>query len=371
MTKQMSKFPPSIVKEFILALRKNYTYNIRKNHYAIFGILWGIPVPLVTIGIGLYFTGLNPSLKNIISHITVYPLHPFFIFHPVMFGIVFGAMGTIREEKERQRLEFENNLMLINEELKRVNKKLQELDELKDNFLSMVSHELLTPLTTIQGYVTFLKECKPDCLSQRQIETLGIVAEETDHLKYLIEELMDLSKIKAGKFEVEFAPVNIVEVIEKVKNSFRPALENSKLALEDKITSGLPLALADANRMVQIFSNLLSNAIKFTPAGGRISISAQPIDKKLIFCIEDNGIGIAQEKIDRIFDRFYQADSSGKRRYGGCGLGLTITKSIIELHNGRIWVESKEGKGSKFFFELNKYSKNIEEKICLKNSVIS
>src|SRR3989338_6721593 len=148
----MIRFLPAIVKEFLAALGKARTYDIRKNHYAIFGIMWGLPIPIVIVSLGLYFSRIPINAANILRHIMDYPIHIIFLLHPVLFGIVFGAMGTVRDEKESSRLEFERNLLVINEEVKKANRKLQELDEMKDNFLSIVSHELLTPLTTIQGY---------------------------------------------------------------------------------------------------------------------------------------------------------------------------------------------------------------------------
>src|SRR3989338_3435032 len=205
----MSKLLPPIVREFFLALLKPYTYNVLKNGYAIFGILWGVPVPIVTTAIGLYFRGLPISIDNVISHVHAYPVYVFFFLHPILFGVVFGAMGTVREEKETQRVKFENSLLEMNEELKEANRKLKQLDELKDNFISMVSHELLAPLTTIQGYITFLKGCRRECFTEKQFSVLKVVEDEADYLKYMIEELMDLSRIKANKFAIHPVPTDI------------------------------------------------------------------------------------------------------------------------------------------------------------------
>lgn len=336
----------SISREFLRALGRGHTYNVFKNSYVIFGILWGIPVPIVTIGIGIYFSGVAPTVSNIISHVISYPIHIFFLLHPVLFAVVFGAMGTIRDEKERQRLEFESNLIKTNEELKK-------LDELKDSFVSMVSHELLSPVTTIQGYITFLK----GVVTEEQRESLEIAEEEADHLINLVEELMDLSKIEAGEFEVNPGPVDIGNVVNRIINRLKPAIEEKVLVIENRLPQELPAVLADEKRIIQVFTNLIGNAIKFTPSGGKISIYSKEMGNKLIFCVEDTGIGIPKENLNRIFDRFYQVDSTSRRRYGGCGLGLTITKRIIELHKGRIWAESEEGRGSRFCFELERYDK--------------
>lgn len=358
----MSKISIPIVKEFSRALKKGYTYNFKKNHYVIFGVLWGIPVPIVTIGIGIYFSKLSLSFNNILNHINNYPIYLFFLLHPVIFGVVFGAMGTIRDEKERQRVNFENSLLATNVELKEANKRLKELDELKDSFLSMVSHELLTPVTTIRGYVTFLIGRKSGPLTDKQKEALEITEEQAAHLIHLVEELMDLSKIQAGEFEVNLEPVDIKDIVSKVINSLKQSIEEKVITIENKLMEDIPHVLADERRISQVFSNLLGNAIKFTLSGGKIFIYSQEKEDKVEFCIEDTGIGIPKEKISRIFDRFYQVDSTTRRKYGGCGLGLTITKRIIELHNGRIWADSEAGKGSKFCFELERYDKSRKGK---------
>lgn len=349
-----------VVKEFLRALGQKHTYSIHKNWYCFFGILWGIPVPFVTIGIDLYSTSLSPSLFNIYQIIAKHPFHIFFILHPLLFGIVFGAMGTVRHNKEQKIEEFEKNLIDKNIELEGANKRLRELDKLKSNFLSLVSHELRTPLTTISGYITFLNTEKPGALNPTQKECLQISEESADYLNHLIEELLDLSKIEAGKFKINLANVDMRGVVDKAMASLQLFADEQGVTLENNLPKELPLVWADKERILQVVNNLLENAIKFNREGGKVFISAalSTQNDREVFCILDTGIGIPENLLDKIFDKFYQVDSSRKRRYGGCGLGLAISKNIIELHQGKIWVESKIGAGSKFFFELlthNKY----------------
>jgi signal transduction histidine kinase len=343
-----------VVKEFIKALGQIRTYSIHKNWYCFFGILWGIPIPIVTIGIDLYSTSLTPTILNIIGIINTHPFHFFFLLHPILFGIVFGAMGTVRYNKEQKIEEFEKNLIDKNTKLESANRRLREVDKLKSNFLSMVSHELRTPLTTIQGYITFLNTEKPGILNPAQKECLKISEETVVLLNNLIEELLDLSKIETGEFKVTLENTNMIEVFNKAIASLQFSARSKGVTLENNLPSKLPLVLADKQRILQLATNLIENAIKFNQEGGKVYISAstQNQNERVVFCIFDTGIGIPEDKLDKIFDKFYQVDSSGKRKYGGCGLGLAISKSIIELHGGRIWVESKVGKGSKFFFEL-------------------
>lgn len=311
-------------------------------------------MPIVTIGIDLYISGLNPTLENTAGLISNHPFHLFFLLHPLFFGIVFGAMGTVRHNKELEIEEFEKSLINKNLELESANKKLQELDKLKSNFLSLVSHELRTPLTTIQGYTTFLRTEKPGALNAAQREYLKVSEETADHLNRLIEELLDLSKIETGEFKVNLAAVNMLEAINKVTVSLKLLAEEKNITIENGLPENLPLVLADEKRITQVVTNLIENAIKFNHPKGKIYINTakNSQDNKVTFCIADTGIGIPEEELDKIFDKFYQVDSSEKRKYGGCGLGLAISKNIIRLHKGRIWAESKPDSGSKFFFEL-------------------
>lgn len=345
-----------VVKEFVRALGQKRTYSVRKNWYCFFGILWGLPIPFVTVAVDLYSKGLKLTLPCIIQIITEHPFHFFFLLHPLFFGIVFGAMGTVRHNKEQKIEESEKNLMNKNIELERANKKLSELDRLKSDFLSVVSHELRTPLTTISGYITFLRSEKAGTLNENQKDYLKISEGEADLLNRLIQELLDLSKIEAGEFKVNLAKVDMQEVIDKALAPLKFSADNQGIFLERKLPDSLPLVRADRERILQVITNLVENAIKFNQPGGKVLVSAESSeqDKKVIFSVQDTGIGIPEDKLGKIFDKFYQVDSSGKRKYGGCGLGLAISKSIITLHKGRLWAESEIGKGSKFFFELLK-----------------
>ncbi len=345
-----------VVKEFVSALWQWRTYNIFENWYCMFGILWGIPVPVVTIGITLHSSALPVTVSNIIRIIASDPFHLFFLLHPVFFGIVFGAMGTVRYNKEHKIKEFENSLIDKNAELAQKNAKLRELDKLKSNFLSMISHELRTPLTTIQGYITFLMTEKAGAVNKAQRECLEISSETADLLDRLIEDILDLSKIESGEFKVNLDAVDITKITDKAILSRKLFADNQDVTLENNLPRDLPLVRADRERILQVIINILENSIKFNRRGGKVAITSPGgLSGKVIFCISDTGIGIPGDKLERVFDKFYQIDSSGKRRYKGCGLGLAISKSIVELHNGKIWAESKVGEGSKFFIELSPF----------------
>lgn len=347
----------SVVKEFIKALGQKRTYDISKNWYCFFGILWGLPIPIVTVTIDLHASGLSLTLHNIIELTKVHPFQLFFILHPLFFAIVFGAMGTVKYDKEQEIEQFEKSILHKNKQLKEANKKLRELDKLKSNFLSMVSHELRTPLTTIQGYITFLKTEKAGTLNTAQKEYLKISEEEAELLNHLLEELLDLSRIERGKFKVNLAGINLQDVVTKAMVSLQILANKQKITVENNLPKNLSLVLADKEKILQVITNLLENALKFNQRKGKICIStvAGHENNKITFCISDTGIGIEKNKLNKIFDKFYQCDSLEKRRRGGFGLGLAISKSILELHHGKIWVESSIGVGSKFFFELIKF----------------
>lgn len=347
-----------VIQEFFDALGNKHTYNIRKNWYSLFGILWGVPIPIVTIGIDLYANSLAFNISNIINVIFTHPIHFFFILHPVIFGIVFGAMGSVRHNKDREIDEFKKSLIGKNEELEKINKKLQELDELKSNFLRMVSHELRTPLTTILGYISFLKTQKSGTLTKSQLESLNLSEEEAVRLDKLIQELLDLTKIGTGTFKVNLQNTDIKQVVNRAIKSLQPLAEKKRIKLNNKLPDKLPPVLADKDKIFQVIANLINNGIKFNTPGGEVSISSEDsVDKKVNLCISDTGIGIERDKLDKIFDKFYQVDSAGKRKYGGCGLGLAISRNIVKLHMSSIWVKSDIGMGSKFFFELQKFNK--------------
>ena len=170
----------------------------------------------------------------------------------------------------------------------------------------------------------------------------------------MIEELLDLSKIETGEFKVSLAKIDIAETINKVASSLQLHAQELGVTIENNLPKELPPVLADKERIAQVFTNLIENAIKFNHAGGKVELTASSLlqDKKILFSVSDTGIGIPKDELDKVFDKFYQVDSSEKRKYGGCGLGLAISKSIVQLHKGRIWVESNGSSGSKFLVEL-------------------
>jgi signal transduction histidine kinase len=218
-----------------------------------------------------------------------------------------------------------------------------------------MSHELRTPLNAIIGFSQVLQEKYFGDLNEKQAEYVSDILESGQHLLSLINDILDLSKIEAGKMELELSNVKIREL-----------LENSLVMVKEKaLVHGINLnvhstgdledleIMADGRRLRQVMFNLLSNATKFTPDGGAITVEGRKKGKEFIISISDTGIGIASEEQGKIFNEFYQASGDMKDKTPGTGLGLPITKRIVEMHGGRIWVESEGlGKGSRFTFTL-------------------
>jgi PAS domain S-box-containing protein len=243
------------------------------------------------------------------------------------------------------------------EELEQANRRLRELDRLKDNFLSTVSHELRTPLTSIKSFAEILLSYKEDEATQK--EFLGIINNEADRLTRLINDFLDISKIQAGRMQWKNQPVEVDKVIQQAITSTGPLIARSKLELSTEIAPDLPAVWCDKDRLIQVMTNLLGNAVKFTPEGGLIRIQAQydtqnnREGKRLVtVSVRDSGIGIAPENHQKIFETFGQVGDVLKDRPKGTGLGLSISKKIIETFGGKIWVESAPGQGSTFIFNL-------------------
>ena len=243
-------------------------------------------------------------------------------------------------------------------EFNRMAKKLKELDQMKDDFVSSVSHELRSPLTSIKGYVDFVLRGKAGPLNKKLIEYLTIVKNNTSRLGMFINDILDLAKIEAKRFELGKEALELPPLIEEMVTFFRPQAEESKVQLEVVVSTNVSLVSADPDKLRQVFTNLLSNAFKFTPEGGKVTIETKNSESGnfVEIAIKDTGVGIAKEDLQKVFGKFQQVKSSGGKvkRVKGTGLGLAIVRGIVEAHGGRIWVESEPNKGSNFIFTLPK-----------------
>jgi signal transduction histidine kinase/CheY-like chemotaxis protein len=240
------------------------------------------------------------------------------------------------------------------------NRELRELDKLKSTFLANMSHELRTPMNAIMGYTDLLIDQVDGPVNEEQEKSLRKVATNARHLLQLINDVLDISKIESGKMSLSPKEIDFKWLLESIMPTFEPQIKQKNLSLSYDIAAGLPLLYADEDKIKQVLINLFSNAIKFAHKGG-ITVSARISDRGIspgeepIFaeiCVEDTGIGIKEEDVGKIFDKFVQVDLTTVRQYEGTGLGLSIARGLVSLHKGVIWVTSKYGEGSKFCFTI-------------------
>lgn len=230
----------------------------------------------------------------------------------------------------------------------------KEVERMKSSFLSVVSHELKTPLHSIKGFVDIILMGKTGPLTDTQVDFLTTVRDQTTHLQSLIDDLLEFSRLESGQIKLRLTEVSLAEVTQTVVDKLKPLAERGQIQLINRVGADIPVIEADYMRIEQVLTNLVDNAIKFTPASGIVTITAKDLGTEVQVAVSDTGIGIPTNEQERIFERFYQVDSGPARHYRGTGLGLTICKHIVEYHRGRIWVESEVGKGSTFFFVLPK-----------------
>jgi len=256
-----------------------------------------------------------------------------------------------------------SNLKKAEEQL-RIMSIAEKANQAKSDFLSRMSHEMRTPMNAIIG-MTKIAE-KTDDVSRLKY-CLSTINTSSVHLLGIINDVLDMSKIEAGKFELEMLPMNIEEMIMKVSHIIIDNIEKKNQKFNVNMAKDLEMDyIADDLRLSQVITNLLSNAVKFTPEKGEITLAVEKTGSKdnfniLRFSVTDTGIGMTEEQIARLFNAFEQADGSISRKFGGTGLGLAISKNIVEKMGGRIWVESKEGAGSSFIFEVNLERASVRE----------
>ena len=268
-------------------------------------------------------------------------------------GKVVRIVGNIIDITERKLTDEKNKKSA--EELAKAYEELKSLDKMKDEFLSNVSHELKTPLVSIEGYSEVLSDCTLGELNDKQKKAVDTVMRNAKRLERLIDSILYLSIEEAGRMQYTFKPLQIVDIIEKSVSDMLPQIKKKNLTIKKEVQDNLPLIQADEDRIMQVMINLIGNAIKFTSSGEIVvKVYVGEDDDNLHIEVNDTGVGIPKEHIDNLFDRFYQGDSSTKRKYGGTGLGLHICKLIVEAHNGKIWAESDEEVGTTIHFTLPK-----------------
>jgi signal transduction histidine kinase len=258
-------------------------------------------------------------------------------------GQIAAAIETIRllqETRERAA------------ELAQANANLNALDDLRNELVQNLSHELRSPLALVRGYAGLIHGGELGPVTEEQIDALEIIDEKAASITRMINDILSLEQIRADSMEE--CPLDIIDLGQRALEGARLIYQDRPVTFENHLPDGTCIVMGDRDRLNQVLDNLIGNAVKFSPNGGTITISGtyNERDQRIEISVIDQGIGIPAAKLPHIFERFYQADRSIKHRFGGAGLGLSIVRRIIEAHNGQIWVESQEGKGSTFTMSL-------------------
>lgn len=237
--------------------------------------------------------------------------------------------------------------------------KEKEIEQLKSDFLNAVNHELRTPLTSIREIISIIAEGAVGPVNEKQIKCLKTAISDSDRLGRIVNDLLDLSKIESGKIHIKRSPVAISRIVTKVMESFEQLAKTNKIELKGNFPDSLPSVFADPDKIIQVLTNLIGNAMKFTPPGGNVTVTCNvsPVpgdaDKKYMeISVSDTGLGISAEDQKKLFKKFSQLESGFNHKSGGTGLGLVISKEIVERHGGRIWIESELYKGAAFLFTI-------------------
>jgi signal transduction histidine kinase len=229
---------------------------------------------------------------------------------------------------------------------------VQDTNQAKSKFVSLVTHELRIPMTSIKGYTDLLRQKAAGPVNDQQIHFLDIIRNNVDRMAILVSELSDISRIEAGRMKLECAFISLAGYIEEAGQNLLHKLEEKNQTLETSIADNLPRVYADSIRVVQILTNLMSNAWKYTPEGGTISVRAIPADSYVKIEVHDNGVGISPEDQAMLFTQFFRSEDPVVRDQQGWGLGLSITKRLVEMMGGEIGVSSRLNEGSLFWFTL-------------------
>ncbi len=262
------------------------------------------------------------------------------------------ALRLAKRDLEAQAMELREaheNLKFLYQELKAKNEQLEELDRLKTEFVFTVSHELRTPLTTIREGVALVLDKELGPLTEEQEDMLSTVLGDVDRLTRIVSDFLDLSKIESGRLTLELQEVSVRELVDWVVRSLRPVAEAKGIELRSDCSE--IVCWCDKDRISQVLLNLVGNAVKFTEEG-YVEVRAFCHEDKVWFCVEDTGPGVPDEFKEKIFDKFFQVGRKDRPGSQGTGLGLPISKGLVELHGGRLWVEDRDGGGSRFWFVI-------------------
>ena len=259
-------------------------------------------------------------------------------------GTLLGGVGIVEDIRERKQAD--EKLREYADELSKMNKELQSVDRMKSELLSNVSHELRTPLTSIKGYSDLLMEGTLGEMNYQQLKAVNTVIRNTERLRRLVDSLLYVSMAEVENIKYDFSKIDVLEVIDNAVTDMTIPVTEKKIDVLLHVQEDVPQIEADAKKIADMLTNVLDNAVKFTPSMGKISISARKEGEMVHISVKDTGIGIPAELVPHLFQKFYQIDPSIRRKYGGTGLGLFISRNIVEAHKGKIWIESEDSQGT-------------------------
>ncbi len=272
----------------------------------------------------------------------------------------------IKYLSDKEKEQYEREIREKNVALEKANRELKKLDQLKSDFIASVSHDIRTPLNSVQESIALILDGVVNTGEEKGKKVLEIAKRSINRLTAMINDLLDFSKLEAGKMRVHIEPRDVQILIDEVLGSLKSLAGKKRIKLNFHSVEGFPKIACDAERMIQVLTNLAGNAIKFTPENGAVTVQLEAAaNDRINIIVSDTGIGIAREDLERIFERFEQVKGANSMERKGTGLGLSICKELVKLHGGEIWAESELGKGSRFIISLPLAQKVLKEPTSL------
>ncbi|MDZ7786508.1 MAG: HAMP domain-containing sensor histidine kinase [Candidatus Saccharibacteria bacterium] len=269
--------------------------------------------------------------------------------------LVIAVQNALRfEEIEKFNVTLQEKVDSATSELQRTNEKLKQMDETKDEFISMASHQLRTPLTSVKGYLSMILEGDVGKVNKQQNKMLEQAFLSSQRMVYLIADLLNVSRLKTGKFVIDPKEANLADIVETEVEQLKPSAKARDLTLTYKKPKDFPMLMIDETKIRQVIMNFIDNAIYYTPSGGNIDVSLEDKGKTIEYRVKDTGIGVPKAERHNLFGKFYRAENARKARPDGTGLGLFMAKKVVVAQGGAIIFESEEGKGSTFGFSFAK-----------------
>lgn len=341
------------VREFFGALTDPKTFMFHKNLYVLVGLASGLPIPVATWLLISQLEGYGFSFSGVWRFLHREPTYLILIAFPLPFMLFLAALGQVKHKRDRYIAALLHELETNVERLSSANEELRELDKLRDEFTSNITHELKTPLVTIKGYTEMLLSGELGVITDTQQRSLKVILKNIGRLIELIDQILQFRRLATAPLPRQLRPFALRQILTDIEQNFQPQIREGQFDFAVELPNRMVMVVADRPRIERVFTNLVSNALKFTPPGGRIRVRvSEPRNGRVDVAVEDSGSGIPKDAQKHIFDRYRQSDGSVRRRFGGTGLGLAIVKRILQAHGVQIMVESERDKGSTFKFKL-------------------